>query len=130
MTDPILTISGSDTGYDALVTKGNANTTKRRWVDQRFVVDANITIGDTDELIVWTATGAARSTTLPDASDYPGRELLIFVKAADVTNTATVNRAGSDTVKGTTSVVVNSNRQLLTLVSDGVSDWICTQATA
>lgn len=129
MADPMTTITGAVAATSALRDVVNGNTEKRHWKDQRFVVDANITLVDTDEWIIWTATSAARSVTLPAAASYPGREIEIFVKTADAVNTATINKTGADTIDGGASHVVSANRKKLLFRSDGVSDWVKYEST-
>ncbi len=129
MADPMTTITGAMRGTSAFRDVINGNFEKRRWCDPRFVVDAAVTIVDSDEWIIWSATTAARACVLPDASDYPGREIEIFVLASDAVNTATISPTGADTVDGGASLVVVTNRRKLCFRSNGVSDWVKYEST-
>lgn len=97
-------------------------------VDQRTSVNnADYTIVATDRLVVQTGTlSAARTFTLPAASSVnAGQALRIADRSGTITdtNTITIARAGSDTINGATSLVLNRPRQGVTLVSDGASAW-------
>lgn len=91
--------------------------------------DNNYTILSTDRTIYHTALTAARTDTLPAASSVNAGQQLIIADprgAATSSNTVTVQRAGSDTVNGSTSVTaINLAFGLAFCTSDGVSRWNC-----
>jgi hypothetical protein len=69
---------------------------------------------------------ASRAVTLPAASAYPtSRELIIADESGTVdgTNTLVVTRAGSDTINGATTSVINTAYGTVRLRSDGTSKW-------
>ncbi len=96
------------------------------------VADANYTILATDRRVAPTALTAARVFTLPAAAGVnAGREIEILdhFGVATVSNTITVQRAGSDTLNGGTSVLaVPAAYGGLRFKSDGVSKWSYTPA--
>jgi len=89
--------------------------------------DANYTILSTDRGIYHTALTVARTDTLPPANSVnPNQELHIldFAGVASGTKTITLQRAGSDTINGVTSVVaINAQYGAGIFWSDGVSRW-------
>lgn len=89
--------------------------------------DSNYTILSTDRTVGTTATlTAARTWTLPAANAVnAGHELVVADYFGGVTsvNTLTVQRAGSDTISGANTAVLNSAYGYLILRSDGVSKW-------
>jgi hypothetical protein len=91
--------------------------------------DANATIGNTERFAYTNAAfTAARTWTLP-AANVTGQPYAIRV--ADLqgtvtgTNTLTIQRAGSDTINGGTTSVMNSANAAQECYSDGVSKWSC-----
>lgn len=99
------------------------------YVDLSWTTDANYTVVTTNSAIVQ-QTGtltAARTVTLPAANALPaGSEVIIQVGAsATATNTVTIQRAGSDTINGsTTSVVVGTSWGMRRFITDGSSAWV------
>jgi hypothetical protein len=90
------------------------------------VADAGYSALATDRLIAYTSLSAARAVTLPAASAFPtGFSLLVADESGNCspTNTITVNRAGSDTIDGAASAVVNSAYGYVRLESDGSGKW-------
>lgn len=86
----------------------------------------NYTILITDPTYIGvTSTAAPRTITLPAASAVPaGKTFTVKDESgAAVTNNITVSRAGSDTIDGATTKVINTNYGGVTLYSDGVSKW-------
>lgn len=86
----------------------------------------NYTILITDPAyIAITSTAAARTITLPAASAVPaGKTFIVKDESGGAgTNNITVQRAGSDTIDGATTKVVNTNYGSVRLYSDGVSKW-------
>jgi len=78
-----------------------------------------------EQLVAVTSTGAARAITLPSAASVPQGIPMVFKDEGGgaATNNITVSRAGSDTIDGATSKVINTNYGTFRLYSDGVSKW-------
>lgn len=89
--------------------------------------DADYTVLTTDRFVALTASlTAARVWTLPAASAVAGGTAIAFGDEAGgvtSTNTITITRAGSDTINGGTTFVLNTARMGVALVSDGISKW-------
>lgn len=80
----------------------------------------------TDRLVAYTALTAARVVTLPAAAAYPtGTRLMIVDEsgACSSSRTITVGRAGSDTIDGATSFVINAAYGGLEIQSNGSNAW-------
>jgi hypothetical protein len=60
--------------------------------------------------------------TMPTASRMGGREAHI-VKTDASANAVTVQRTGTDTIGGATSITLAAQGDYAHLTSDGVSDW-------
>ncbi len=114
------TISGRPVGR---VTQGDADRTfatvlgdlGRRGAHNRIGTNAALT--------------APRTWTLPAANSVPaGWEVTLTdeVGAISATNSLTIQRGGSDTINGTTKVVMRETYSSVTMVSDGVSKWTIT----
>jgi hypothetical protein len=98
-------------------TLGNARTA---------VSDAAYTVLATDREVAYTAITAARIVTLPAASSFPAGHALVIVDesgSVSLTNTLTINRAGSDTISGLTSAKIATAYGHIRLFSDGASKW-------
>jgi hypothetical protein len=97
------------------------------------VADANcgtLTASGTSLVAFTTVLTAARSCTLPAASAMQAGQRLCFVDEGDGTNpainganTVTLNRAGSDKIVGTTSLVMGVGYAATCLEADGSSKW-------
>lgn len=89
--------------------------------------DSNYSILSTDKTVATSAAFTApRTWTLPDASDYPEGDILYVIDlegGVTPTNTLTIARAGSDTIDGSTEVVIRGAYGAIALQSDGVSQW-------
>jgi hypothetical protein len=95
-------------------------------VSRTAVSDANYTVLPTDRLIAYAAITAARTVTLPPAASYPVGVILWIADqsgACSTTNTITISRAGSDTIDGGASALLNAAYDATALTSDGVSRW-------
>jgi hypothetical protein len=92
----------------------------------------NLTILAGDSFIVInTDTTSARTITLPAASSVTaGRYYIIKDKTGDAaTNNITITPAGSDTIDETaSSTTISQAYSSLTLISDGVSNWLTNAA--
>ena len=90
------------------------------------VSDAAYSVLTTDRLVAYTALTAARTVSLPAASAYPTGVILQVVDesgACSASKTITINRAGSDTIEGATSFVINAPYGALALESNGSNAW-------
>ena len=77
-------------------------------------------------MVAYTALTAARVITLPASSAYPtGTRLVIIDETGNcsVTKTLTVNAAGTDTIDGAASAVVNQAYGFIGLESNGAGHW-------
>lgn len=106
--------------------------TGNAWIDNLIVtqavnsqvkaVTATVTLTGADEgLVTVDSSAGAVIITLPPAADVAGMAFA-FV-AIDLTNTITIQRAGSDTINGATSFTLAGKYEAMTLVSDGSSVW-------
>jgi hypothetical protein len=90
------------------------------------ISDAAYTALLTDRLVAYTALTAARIITLPAASAYPGGTRLVIIDESgncSTTKTLTTAAAGTDTIDGAISAVVNQAYGFIGLESNGVSHW-------
>lgn len=89
--------------------------------------DADYVASPADRYVGLTAAlTAPRTLTLPAAAGFPsGMILTVQDEAGGIssTNTLTVARAGTDTINGAISYVLNSARSGVELRSDGISKW-------
>lgn len=97
-------------------------------IDKRTAVtDQNYTVLVTDVYVAYIAISTARVVTLPAANSVnAGYEIEIADESGNVssTNTLTIQRAGSDTIGGGTSVVIAVPYGMMRFFSDGTSKWI------
>jgi hypothetical protein len=90
--------------------------------------NATLTV-DNAGLVLVNASAAGPTITLPAADALGGRPIRFEIKKIDSSaNAVTVQRAGSDTIEGATSVTLSSQWASTTLVSDGVSGWVVLRA--
>ena len=97
------------------------------------VADAAYAALASDRLIAYTALTTARAVTLPAASAYPtGTRLTVIDEsgACSATLTLTANRAGSDTIDGATSCVVNTPYGHVSFEGNGSNAWTIVDRTA
>jgi hypothetical protein len=87
-------------------------------------VTANTTLtADDAGLVLVDASGGNRTITLPAASAANARPIRLDLVRTDTTaNTVTIQRAGSDTIEGGTTVLL-AVRERMALLSDGGSAW-------
>ncbi len=97
------------------------------FANQRTAIsDANYTVLITDRLIAYTTITAARTVTLPAAASFPpGHRLTVVDESGDCssTDTITVQCAGSDTINGGASTVVNKAYGYVAIESNGLNAW-------
>jgi Major tropism determinant N-terminal domain len=90
------------------------------------VSDAAYTVLATDRMVAYTALTALRVVTLPASSTYPtGTRLLIVDETGNcsVTTTLTVSAAGTDTIDGAASAVVNQAYGFVGIESNAAGEW-------
>jgi Major tropism determinant N-terminal domain len=95
------------------------------------ISDASYAALPTDRTIGYVALTAARTIALPAASAYPtGTRLLVVDESGScsATNTIVVACAGSDTINGQTSFIINSPYGFLGLESNGSNAWTVTDS--
>lgn len=80
-------------------------------------------VGALDWTILCDATGGSFAITLPAASAFSGR--YVFIKKIDSSaNTCTLTRAGSDTIDGATTQVIDTQWTGFGVQSNGTSLWV------
>ncbi len=90
------------------------------------VADAAYSALTTDRMIAYTSITAARAVALPSATSLPtGTRLLVVDESGNcsATLTITLNRAGSDTINGATSVAINVAYGYVAIESNGSNAW-------
>jgi len=92
------------------------------------VLTTNTTLTSAHSFVQVDTTGGAVTLTLPASnSAMAGRTLhLMDTGGAAATHNITINRAGSDTIHGQTSLVINSNHTMVALHSNGTGKWFAT----
>lgn len=95
--------------------------------EQRITVaDANYTISTTgNRIVAYTSITAGRTLTLPPASGRAGQRIVVLDESGNASASAqiTIQRAGSDTVSGFTSIAIAAPYGAVTLLSNGTSRW-------
>lgn len=94
-------------------------------VQKRVVTGVDTaTISDRNRIILGDATLASYVQTLPSAATVGNGFVIAFTKTDATANTISVTRTGSDTIGSSTSAyVLSTQNDVLTLISDGVSNW-------
>jgi hypothetical protein len=93
---------------------------------RRAIADAAATIGAGDRLVAYTSLTASRAVALCAASAFPTGTILLIVDESGACSAASkivVNRAGSDTINGATSLAIAAAYGGLALESNGVNAW-------
>lgn len=93
------------------------------WRLQSVTKTANYTVTTSDRLIYANTGGGSITLTLPAAAAPNANTVFSFVKTS-AANTLTVQRAGTDTLDGGTSVSLTALNARLDVVSDGISAWV------
>lgn len=89
-----------------------------------YAANTTLTV-DEAGLVLVNASGGARTITLPAANALGGRPIRYQIEKTDSTaNTVTVQRAGTDTIEGGTSLVLSGQWASVMLVSDGIGAWV------
>lgn len=101
--------------------------------DRTAYGNANETIAATARVVALTAAlTAPRTWTLPLANAAGAPPYILIVDEAggiSGTNTLTLARAGSDTINGLTSLVLNTARSFVILARNGATGWTVLQAS-
>ncbi len=116
---------------DIVTFLGSANKAEGRAnlsIDRRVTVDnVNYTILATDKVVAQIGTmSAARTFSLPAASTVQaGAEIIVIDESGSVdsTNKIIVQRDGTDTIDGATSIDVDSSYGTIKLICDGTDSW-------
>jgi hypothetical protein len=119
----------NNSGTPIQITSGGSVTAASDGISRAFSrtsVNSNTVIsaaGTTSYYDVDTTSGV--TFTLPSAAGVAAGRFYEFkdTTGSAATNNIVINRAGSDTIDGATSVTINTNYQSLALVSDGTSKW-------
>lgn len=93
---------------------------------KRRAVSANYMMVKGDELIAVTSTGAARTITLPPASQMKDR--IVAVKdegGGAAANNITIDGNGSETIDGAATYAMNVNYSCIWLYSTGMAWFAC-----
>jgi hypothetical protein len=93
---------------------------------RRPVADVAATVVATDRILAYTSLTAARAVTLCAASAFPTGVVLTVVDetgSCSGSNYISINRAGTDTICGSSNAVLNAPYMSALLISDGVSKW-------
>jgi hypothetical protein len=82
------------------------------------------TILSSDNVILVDTSTASVTITLPDTSSFTGsRKYTIKDIGNASTNSITINRSGSDTIDGSTSLTISTDYVAYNLVTDGIANW-------
>lgn len=106
-------------GIDTLLRQGICNTIESSQTTG-FAATASISVR---KLYPCNATGAAFAATLPTASSAGNGATVSFKKTDASANAITITRAASDTIDGATTKVMDTQYDIVSLSSDGVSAW-------
>ena len=88
-------------------------------------VTATYTVLSGDQTLLCNSALMPFTITLPAASAVAGRRLVFKDRVgACASRNVTISRAGSDTIDGGTTVVINTNFGGYTLISDGATRWM------
>jgi hypothetical protein len=103
----------------------DANAGDKRWVlveTRLFVVTktSTYTITDTDNYVIGNTASGSFTFTLPAAAN---KDMIRISKLSD-SNTLTIQRAGSDTIEGETSIALADEDQSVCLISNGSNRWV------
>jgi len=120
VTSILTTILGTDTTYDAFITKVNNLISYRHSLDNSNKT-ASYTAAITDQLAVLDSTSGALTVTLPAAASSTNATLWFLVKAN--ANTITIDGNAAETIDGATTLVLKNKYQWTMLWCDGSGWW-------
>lgn len=92
-----------------------------------LTVTADHTLGDAENWLVNNKTGSALVLTLPAASSFPGREIMLKTVQAQAGNSASANVVPLAGGSVGTAILAGTAGKWAALVSDG-TNWVVTQA--
>ena len=84
-------------------------------------VSGATTLSNVHNVVLVDTSGGAVTITLPDNATEANR--VFYIKNIS-TNAVTINRAGTDTIEGATSLSLSSQWDLAILLSDGAGQWV------
>lgn len=117
MADPIQTFLATDNGTTRLG-KHNDNLQRRHWVDVVNATATTYTVTADNEWIDVDPTSNAVTLNLPAVADVDG--MTLFVRAANVTNTITLDGSGAETINGAaTKTIGTAGRVVLLRATSG-----------
>lgn len=87
-------------------------------------VTTTYSIGNNDNLVLANATSGAFTVTLPTAVGITGRQIRVF-KTDSTVNRVTIATTSSQTINGSTTQVLGTQYDVVTMVSDG-ANWVIT----
>ena len=85
-------------------------------------ITSSKTLDDGDSTIFADATSAAIIITIPLASTLAGK-IYRFKKTDSSVNTVTITAQGSDEIDGSSTAIISTQYDAVTIQSDGVSNW-------
>jgi len=88
----------------------------------RTVASSSITASASDRIIAVTNTGSMEIRLAP-ASDYSAGQFFTVKKEVGTTNEITVSTSGSDTIEGTSEIVLESPYAAVNIYSDGTGSY-------
>ncbi len=91
------------------------------------IVTADHTVGDAENWLINSESGAALALTLPAASAFPGREIMLKTVVAQAVNSASANVVPLVGGSAGAAILAGTAGKWATLVSDGTS-WLVMQA--
>jgi len=117
ITDHSITISG-----DGRISTNGSGSTLTISLDDLVLTstNGNYTILATDDIVEGDCSSGNVILTLPAAN---AKDMIRVYKKSS-SNTLTIQRAGSDTIEGSTSINFTSEYQSITLVSNGSNTWV------
>lgn len=104
---------------DTLLRQGICNTSESSQTTG-FTATANINVR---KLYPCNATGGGFAATLPTAAAAGNGATVFFKKTDSSTNAVTITRASSDTIDGSNTKAMDTQYDVVGVVSDGVSTW-------
>jgi hypothetical protein len=122
----------TDAGSGAIITTAERNKLASLTSSDQYriknVNTSTYTVLDTEDLILvdYTTTGQC-TITLPVISGLTDGKKQYNISDSGgnaFTNNILINRGGTDTIMDDTSILINNNNNNLTLISDGISNWL------
>lgn len=127
--DPTTAYAGSDSGYDAFLTKAEGNRDRRNWVNNITVaISAGVTaydLADDDDLVIISSDGTNGDINLPDdLSGMLGR-VVRFKTLALNTATITLVPGGASKIDGSaSSQTMTADNQYVEMFVGKSAEWV------